>query len=524
MTAVLAERPMTASKGRSGGQGALARGWRGHLVRLATLAALMLALFLSDWAAMARQWWNISTYNHILLIPPILSWLVSQRRAELARIAPVTWWPGLLIMAGAGGLWLLGAVSGLDLARHAGAVGLLGALVPLLLGPRVAAGLAFPLACMAFLVPFGDELVPILQTVTARIVVVLVHTSRIPAVVDGVFIDTPAGLFEVAQACAGVSFLIATVALGAVMANVCFVSTSRRAMLLAACVVVPVVANGVRAWGTIYAAQYFGIAAAAGFDHIVYGWVFFALVLALIIAGAWRFFDRPLDAPMIDAEAILADGRLSRLSAMTMPAGAAIVMALAGALALQGWAMLAERVVAPVPARIDLPEVAGFRRVDYAPRLWWEPRAGGADHRLLGSYADAEGRRIEVFYALYAGQGEGRDAGAFGEGALVPDSPWAWLGEGPAIGGGRGERMLGAARVQRLAVTWYRSGEALTGDRTRLKLSVMADRLRLRATPTATLIISAEDSPGGPAGASVRAFVRAVGPMDAWIDRIGGVR
>jgi exosortase/archaeosortase family protein len=62
----------------------------------------------------------------------------------------------------------------------------------------------------------------------------------------------------VAEACSGVKFLIAMVALGVLVANVCFRSWHRRAAFMALCVAVPILANGVRAWGTIYAAQYVG--------------------------------------------------------------------------------------------------------------------------------------------------------------------------------------------------------------------------------------------------------------------------
>ncbi|VWX46464.1 exosortase A [Novosphingobium sp. 9U] len=503
---------------------ALSPQWRAAIVRLSLAAALVLALFASDWSAMVRQWWNISTYNHILLVPAILAWLVWQRRTELAKLTPEAWWPGLFAVAGAAFLWLLGAFSGLDLARQAGVVALSAALVPLLTGPKVTAGLLFPLFYMAFLVPCGEELVTLLQTLTAHITIALVHLSGITAQVDGVFIHTPAGLFEVAEACSGVKFLVAMVAFGALMANACFVRPWRRAGLMLACVVVPILANGVRAWGTIYAAQFFGAKAAAGFDHIVYGWFFFAFVIALIVALAWRFFDRAADDPMIDAEAIAAQPVLARLSTMHLGTVPALLAALAIVLGVQGWAHAANRMSAPLPTAIDLPPVPGWTRVDYRPQIWWQPRAGGSDHRLLGSYADAAGHRVDVFYALYASQSEGHEAGGFGEGALVPQSEWAWQANATPLAESHGERLLGAGHVGRVAHTWYRTGPLLTGSNARLKLAAMADRLALRTRATMVLIVSAEDLRGAPAEPAIRAFVHAAGPLGTWMDRIGGVK
>ncbi len=287
--------------------------WRVPLTRLTLAWVGLIAWFWHDWAEMADQWWNSSTYNHILLVPAIVAWLVWLRARALVRLAPSTWWPGLILVAGAMAVWLLGAISGLNLARQLGAVVALQGAAITLLGPRVTAGLVFPLAYLLFLVPFGDELVPALQTITAKLTIALVHLSGIPAEIEGVFIDTPVGLFEVAEACSGVKFLIAMVALGTLVAHVCFERWGRRAAFLAVAVVLPILANGVRAWGTIYIAQFQGIEFAKGFDHIFYGWVFFAIVMAVLLALGWRFFDRAPDDPLIDAEAIAASPALARI-------------------------------------------------------------------------------------------------------------------------------------------------------------------------------------------------------------------
>jgi len=514
--------PVAAAPGRT--WQALSPQWRSALARLGIAWALLLGAFFGDWAAMARQWWDISTYNHVLLIPPILAWLVWQRWPQLERLSPRAWWPGLILLAGAAFLWVLGAMSGLDLARQAGAVAMLGACVPLLLGVRVSAGLVFPLCYLVFLVPVGEELVKVLQTITADITIALTHLSGIPAEIDGVFINTPVGLFEVAEACSGVKFLIAMVAFGVLAANVCFLRWRRRAAMLAACIVVPILANGVRAWGTIYAAQIFGVEAAAGFDHIVYGWFFFAIVLALVIAGAWHFFDRPIHSPMIDADAILAAKWPRRLEALDLPGAAALAGFAAVIAGAWGWAVLVDTLEAPMPQRIDLPQVAGWTRIDYAPAIWWEPRAEGADHRLLGRYRDAAGHQVDVFVALYASQGEGREAGGFGQGALMPSSAWAWQSPAPAMDGGEGDRLLGNGKVERVAVTWYRSGDLFSGSNARLKLAVIRDHLLLRAPPTAMLILSAEDAPRGSAGKSLSAFRASTGPLESWVDRVTRLR
>ncbi|MBK5264259.1 MAG: exosortase A, partial [Alphaproteobacteria bacterium] len=255
-------------------------GWPTHLALLGSVAAVVLLLFAGDAADMVGIWWNSSTFGHCLLIPLILFWLVEQRLPELRQLTPVAWWPSLIWVVGGALCWLVGDAASVALARHLGLVVILQGTVIAILGPQVSRGLAFPLFYALFLVPFGEEFVPILQTVTARLSMLFLGWSGIPAHLSGVFITTPSGYFEVAEACSGAKFLIAMTAYAALVCNVCFKSWPRRAVFLSAGLIIAVIANGVRAFGTIYIADRTSIDFAAGFDHVVYGWIFFAIILA----------------------------------------------------------------------------------------------------------------------------------------------------------------------------------------------------------------------------------------------------
>lgn len=296
--------------------------WTASLAHLGLAWAVLFALTCTEWQEMAHQWWNIDTYAHVLLIPPILGWLVWLRKEELAKITPAAFWPGLAAVICALILWLSGRASGINLVAHLGAVVACLGTVVAVLGVRVALVLAFPLAYALFLVPFGDEIVAPLQQVTARIAVALTHVSGVPASVSGLFIDTPAGRFVVAEECSGVKFLIAMIALGTLVAWTSFGSGPRGVGFVLFAAATSIVANGVRAWATIFIAQYVGAERAGGFDHIVYGWLFFAIVIALVLAVAWRFFDRdPADAGLSAAGA---DEIASRLPKGALDSGLAL--------------------------------------------------------------------------------------------------------------------------------------------------------------------------------------------------------
>lgn len=306
--------------------------WRAPLVALGLSVLALVAVTRASWGAMAHQWWNIDTYNHLLLVPFIIAWLVALKEETLAGLAPQPFWPGLFAVAAALALWWAGEAQGINLVAQAGAVGAVQAAVVAVLGLRTSLVLALPIAFAAFMVPFGDEIIPPLQSLTAEIAIALTHASGVAARIEGIHIHTPVGLFIVAEACAGVKFLIAMVTLGVLVCATRFHRWTTRAAFMAACIVVPVLANGVRAWATIYVAQYVGAEKATGFDHIVYGWVFFAIVIAVLLGAAWRFVEREPETYGWPLAAIDSWGWVARTETHRLaPTGAGLaIIALAG--------------------------------------------------------------------------------------------------------------------------------------------------------------------------------------------------
>lgn len=492
--------------------------WRRHAALLAGAWAALLLLFARDTADLATIYWTNTTFGHCLFIAPVIGWLVWQRRRELAQVAPVGWWPGLALVAAGGFGWLLGDAASVALFRHAGLVLMLQGAVVAVLGPNVARALLFPIAYMAFLVPFGDFLEGPLQTLTIRMVMPLLHLFGVPAEMDGVLITTPNGFFEIAEACSGAKFVIAMVAFGVLVANVCYVSWTRRAAFMVAALVVPVLANGLRAFGTIYAAWWTSVERATGMDHIVYGWFFFALVMAAVLAIGWKGFDRDPDAPWFDPATLQAAPR-RRIDA---PVAALLVPAIASL--FLGWSSLIGARAATLPPRIELPQVAGWERVPLSITAPWTPNYPGADHFLIGRYADAQGRAVDLAIAVYAKQQEGRELVGFGIGAIRENDRWVRVEDMPSIAGGHALRMVGPGRVERDTVSWYRLGDMLTGSDKRVKLATLRTKL-LGGNPAAVaVLLSAERGDGNDAEGAIRDFVAAAGPIDALADRIAGIR
>lgn len=490
------------------------RSWRLHALTLAGLWAALVALFHHDVIDLARIYWNSETFGHCLLIPPVIVWLVWQRRGGLMQLRPESWWPALAIVAGAAFLWLTGAAAGVAAARHLALIVMLQGSVIAVLGPNVARALAFPLAYMFFLVPFGQSIEAPLQDITVRQVMPLLDWTGVPASFDGVIITTPDGLFEVAEECSGARFVLAMIAFAVLAANLCFTGWTRRVVFVAFAVAMPVLANGVRAWGTIYAAHLTSIEAATGFDHIVYGWFFFAGVMALVAALAWPWFDRDVGTPWFDPAKLRTPVRFG--AAPLSVAGAVLLLAVGVA----GWAQKIDAREARLPAHIELPAVPGWQRVPIGSRAQWKPNYPNADHFLIGRYADATGATVDLAIAVQSSQREGKEIVGFDTGAIVLHGPWLRVADLPPLDGGEALRMIHSGAIEREAVTWIRIGSILTGDPTRVKLETLRVKL-LGGDPSAVaVLVSAQKQGGEDTRVTIRRFLSALGPIDALADRI----
>lgn len=493
------------------------QGWRPHLTVLALLVAALLLAFRRDVADLATIWWTNTTFGHCLFVPPVVGWLIWNRRAELAELHPTGWWPGLALVAGACFGWLLGEAAGVALVRHVALAGMIWGAVAAVLGPNVGRGLLFPLAYLVFAVPAGEELEGPLQTVTVEMVTWLLAVAGVPAHVEGVLITIPNGWFEVAEACSGSKFVIAMSAFGVLVAHLCYQRWDRRAAFLAAALIVPVIANGLRAFGTIYAAHLTSVEAATGFDHIVYGWVFFGLVMALTLAIGWHWFDRDPDAPAFDPATL--QGPVSAAGDARLVAAAAAAIALA-ALA---WAAAIAARTDTLPATAGLPEVPGWTRVATPVTPRWVPNYPGADRFRMARYQDREGRTVDVAVAVYAGQREGRELVAFGQGAIRQNDRWVRIEDRPPLDGGTTLAMVQAPVVREVA-TWYVLRGVTTGEAMRVKLETLRARLLGGPQRAAAVLISAPRTGRDPESArtAMRLFLDAAGSPARLAAALGG--
>ena len=165
------------------------------------------------------------------------------------------------------------------------------------LGTRLAGLLAFPLGFLLFAVPVGEGLIYPMMNFTADFTVAMLRATGIPVFRDGTFFSIPTGDWSVVEACSGVRYLIASVTLGALYAYLTYTKLWKRLLFCLFAIAVPVLANGLRAYMIVMIGHLSGMNYAVGVDHLLYGWVFFGMVITVMffVGSFWR-------DPIVDTE------------------------------------------------------------------------------------------------------------------------------------------------------------------------------------------------------------------------------
>ncbi len=326
--------------------------WRRVLAPVGVGLLLLGALFHRE-VIVAVQTWNDSTaYTHCFLVIPIALYLFWDRLQDVTGIHAEAFPTALLLCLPLAVAWLVSERLGIMEGRQLVVISFVEVLFLVVLGKRLWWALAGPLLYLYFLVPFGEFLTPGLQDVTTWFIRQGVQILGIPAYIDGYIIEIPQGTFFVAEACAGLRFLIASLAFGCLYALLMYRSPVRRSVFIVVSIVVPIIANGFRGIGIVYLGYLLGSAQAAAADHIIYGWLFFSTVILMLIALGLPFredqFSTRSPAPPSDRARPAASLPAAFALALGVVLIAAISPAIAYGLSTAGGAALTE------PSRIDV--------------------------------------------------------------------------------------------------------------------------------------------------------------------------
>ena len=455
------------------------------------LMLMLVALFWPTAWSMIHVWERSETFAHGFLIFPISAWLVWRRRQALARIAPHPDWRGVALLALAGAGWLLADAGSVAVVAQYALVTMLIAAVWSVLGLAVVRALLFPLLFLYFAVPVGEFLIPPMMTFTADFTVAALQLTGIPVYREGTFFSIPSGDWSVVEGCSGLRYLIASVTLGTLYAYLTYRSPWRRVVFALASFIVPVFANGLRAYMIVMIAHLSDMKLALGVDHYIYGWVWFGVVmLAMFWVGSFWREDEDAQDERATPQAAPEPAAPRRTFA-----GVTLAALLAAAIWPAYAAYLERRALPPMPA-LAIAAQAGWQPAQ--PWTDWTPHWIGADRKELAFFAQ-DGARVLVELDYYVTQRQDRELINSQNFMVVQKHP-VWSNVGEAIvsvdidGRARTLRQakLKSAAGQRILVWQW---NVIDGQRTvsdpYAKLVLAFDRVRLSRDDGASILIAA---------------------------------
>ena len=471
------------------------------LIVLALLAPF--ALYFSTIASIVRIWDSSETFAHGYVILPISLWLIWRRRANFSALPPTPYWPALVLLALLGMGWLAAHIGEVQVITQYMFVAMFPVIALAVFGRRLAASLAFPLLFLLFAVPFGEIFVGPLIEHTANFTVAAVRAVGIPVLRNGTRFELPTGSWSVVEACSGVRYLISSITLGSLYAYLTFRSTRRRLMFVALSIVVPIIANWLRAFMIVMIGHLSGMELATGVDHLVYGWLFFGLVMFIMfwIGSFWREAEAPTPAHVAAAPASQATGRMAPLVAAVL-----VTVAVWPAFAFYN----ARANVNPRPVQLVAPAVSLAAAPPFAA---WTPAYRGPAAQFSGVFQqDATPVSVHVLY--YRNQAPFRALITSVNGLAGPKDPWHEIGNAGVTAELDGKplalretRMSGPNGAHMLVWQWMAIDGQTTASNIKGKLMQARAKLLFRGDDGAAVLLAAPyDADPATARAALRAF------------------
>lgn len=502
---------------------ALAALWRRALLCFAVGFAALVAIDIVTVVDLFDAWGKTGTYAHGYIIFPTAAWLIWRDRDRLKTVVPKAQPLALIPLVLCGAAWLVGRTTGVHAPEQYAFVVMTPCLVWALFGNDVTRRVLYPLAFLLFAVPAGDFLMPTLMDHTADFTVQALRWSGVPVFREGNYFQIPSGNWSVVEACSGLRYLIASLTLGFLFAYLNYRSAWRRLAFIVASLLVPIVANWLRAYMIVMLAHVSSNKLATGVDHLIYGWLFFGLVMMLLfwVGNFWRDDDATI-AANDGAAAATIDETTSARRRRALPWITAAFVALAAP-----WPSLATLLEttadAPKPGPIAIDRIDGWT-ADAPAFTTFAPHYVHARSQYSGRFAAGD-RAVGLFVGYYSGQ---MDHGLMvtyeNDVVLVTDKVWGSVAEQKRIVDGglavvenvvKGDPGTGDERL--LTWRWYWVNGRLTTSKVLAKGYNALDKLTGRGDDSAVIVLTTPvgGRPMADAEATLEAFAKAAEPQIA---------
>lgn len=259
------------------------------------MAVLIFFLYSGILTRLALDWWDDPNYSHGFFVPAFSAFVLWQDRRKLASLLTRPSWFGLVVVAGALLVLIVGVLGAELFLSRSSFLFLLAGLLIYFRGWGYFRAVLFPWAILFIMIPipviiFNQVALP-LQFLASQLASGSLALVGVPVLREGNIIQLPSMTLEVAEACSGIRSLVSLVTL-AIFYGYFFESRIlHRVLLVVAAVPIAVAANSLRIMGAGLLGQYWSPDRAQGFFHLFSGLVVFVVALVMLyffhVALSW---------------------------------------------------------------------------------------------------------------------------------------------------------------------------------------------------------------------------------------------
>ena len=260
------------------------------------ICALNMPILVTLW----RHGFDDGTYSHAYLVPFITLYLYYQLSlsGKLQFRGTLATFPAIFLLISC---YLLFVSSNAQIS-----IGYWGALLAVCITSinllyKFNWSVVFPAAFLVFILPFWGLLVPFLQNLSITAVTYIMSFSGVPTYVEGNFVTIPAGVFEIADGCSGLRYMIVSLAIGTLFIFLNIKDTKRAALFLSLTIFGALLTNWIRITALILIGDYTNMESSLMEDHNTFGWYLFVPFMFILFWWGNKFSDIDLTTPESDS-------------------------------------------------------------------------------------------------------------------------------------------------------------------------------------------------------------------------------
>jgi EpsI family protein len=260
------------------------------LTKTALYGLLLVGLYYQSIAYMTKQW-NKDEYTYCYLMPPVILFLIWQKRASLANLPSLPSWKGLIPLFIGIALFWLGELGGEYFSLYISLWLVIVGLCWIHLGWGKMKTIAFPLFMILSMFPLPNfiynKISLKLQLISSHLGVSLLHAYGMPAYREGNIIDLAFTQLQVVEACSGLKTLISLIVLGLLLVYFYKAALWKRALLMISTVPIAILTNSTRIAITGVLYGIWGASVAEGFFHGFSGILIFMFSFCMLLLEIW---------------------------------------------------------------------------------------------------------------------------------------------------------------------------------------------------------------------------------------------